>query len=45
MMLTFSTVPSHCFFIAHKDMMKGKEKKRITPIFLFFSLPNSLMKQ
>ncbi len=34
-MLTFSTVPSHCFFIAYKDMMKGNEKKRITPIFLF----------
>ncbi len=33
-MLTFSTVYSHCFFIAHKDMMKGNEKK-INPIFLF----------
>ena len=35
MMLTFSTVPSHCFFIAHKDMMNGNEKKRITLLFLF----------
>ena len=34
-MLSVSTVLSHCFFIAHKDMMKGKEKKQITPIFLF----------
>lgn len=35
-MLCISTVLSHCFFIAHKGMMKGNEKKRITTIF--FSL-------
>lgn len=35
-MLSGSTVFSHCFFIAHKDLMKGNEKKRIIPIF--FSL-------
>lgn len=36
-MLTFSTVLSHCFFIAYKDMMKGNEKKNESPRF-FFSL-------
>ena len=44
-MLIVSTVLSHCFFIAYKDMMKGNEKKTNHPDFSFFSLPNSLMKQ
>ena len=35
MMLSVSTVLFHCFFITHKGMMKGNEKKRITTIFLF----------
>lgn len=33
-MLYISTVFSHCFFIAHKDMMNDNEKKRINQIFL-----------
>lgn len=44
-MLNVSTVFSHCFFIANKDMMKGDEKKTNHHDFSFPSLPNSLMKQ
>lgn len=34
MILCISTVFSHCFFIAYKDMMNGTEK-RVYPIFSF----------
>lgn len=37
MILYISTVFSHYFFIAHKDMMNGNEKKNESPRF-FFSL-------
>ena len=41
-MLCISTVLSHYFFIAYKDMMKGNEKKTNHPAF-FFSLAAQIL--
>lgn len=37
MMLSVSTVFSHCFFIAYKDVMKGTEKKKNLSDFSFIA--------